>query len=313
MKKRNLTQAILLGAAACLLTGGIFWQDRKDARALTGTDSLGQEYDLSTDYLVTQYADATGQHGSFYTIENEAAFYIIDGGWAGNAEAVRAVIAQHGNVVDGWFLSHPHQDHAGALNEILKDPQNIEIVTLYDNSYDYDFISEMGEPYDDISIMDTFYALTYNAPNLVHLHRGDRLDLNGLTVDVYNAFDGDVIANCGDEEDYQNNASLMLMISGAEDRMLFCSDIKYNMEGYLRASLSADQLSCKYIQVGHHGNWSLSEDFYSLCNADVFFFDAPAGITDSPDYPASSFKANLLTEGKQVFDFTTAPNRVVLK
>lgn len=48
-------------------------------------DSTGYTPDPATEYLVTQYADATGVQGTFYTITNDATLIIIDGGWADNA------------------------------------------------------------------------------------------------------------------------------------------------------------------------------------------------------------------------------------
>lgn len=276
------------------------------------TDSLGQAYDLSADYLVTQYADFTGQHGSFYTIENDQSLIIIDGGWNGNADFVRSVIADHNNTVDAWIISHPHQDHAGAFNAIAADLQDIKIKQIYDNGFDYDFIKASGEPYDDILIMETYHTLTADADNVTHLRRGDEFTICGLTVTVLNAFDDIVIEQCGGEKDYQNNASLMLRITNKTDSILFCSDIKYDMERYF-SSISEQLLSCKYVQTGHHGNWSFSEDFYLNTNADVFFFDAPSAITENPDYPASSLKQSLSEKKKTVQDFATAPNFVVLK
>lgn len=66
-------------------------------------DSTGYTPDPATEYLVTQYADATGVQGTFYTITNDTTLIIIDGGWADNASAVREVIAAHGNHVNAWF------------------------------------------------------------------------------------------------------------------------------------------------------------------------------------------------------------------
>ncbi len=276
-------------------------------------DSLGQAYDLSTDYLVTQYADATGQHGCFYTIENESSFLIFDGGWAGNADAVRDVIAAHGNHVSAWIISHPHQDHAGAFNVIMADPGEIVVDEIYDNGFDYDFIEASGEPYDDLAIMETFHALTQDVPYVTHLKRGDSLTVCGLTFDVYNAYDDVVLANVGGEKDYQNNASLLLRIRNQEDSILFCSDIKYDMNAFLSANLTPEMLSSTYVQLGHHGNWSLDEDFYARTGAGVFFLDAPSNISDNPDFPASTLKADLLAQNKTVLDYSTAPHSVVLK
>ena len=52
-------------------------------------DSTGYTPDPATEYLMTQYADATGVQGTFYTITNDTTLIIIDGGWADNASAVK--------------------------------------------------------------------------------------------------------------------------------------------------------------------------------------------------------------------------------
>lgn len=275
-------------------------------------DYTGQEIDLSNEYVITQYSDASGVQASIYTIENEDYFLIIDGGWAENEGALREIIAAHGNQVDAWIISHPHKDHAGAFNAIYADPQGITISAIYDNGVDYDFIESVGEPYDDITVMETYYALTKDEPQVIHLKRGDVIEVCGLTLEILNAFDQAVLDHAGHEKDYQNNASLLFRISGQEQSMLFCSDIKYDMNDYLLEAYG-DSITCDYIQVGHHGNWSFSDEFYEKTGASVFFIDAPESITEVPDFPASKLKDDLIAKGKTVLDFSSAPNAVTLK
>lgn len=307
MKKRICLSTLLL-ILFTLLIGLAAWFSYQKSRM----DSTGHIPDPDTEYLITQYADATGVQGTFYTITNNDTLIIIDGGWAGNADAVRKVIAEHNNTVDAWIISHPHQDHAGAFNVIYSNPGDITIKAIYDNGFDYDFIEAAGEPYDDITVMETFHALTKDAGNVTHLKRGDNIALAGdLTLSVFNAWDDSVISNIGDEKDYQNNASLLFKISGTTNSMLFCSDIKYDMNDYL-LSTYRDDISCDYIQTGHHGNWSFSDEFYEAAGAACAFIDAPSSITENPDFPASSLKAFLQKKGT-VFDFSTAPNSVTLK
>lgn len=276
------------------------------------SDFTGYTPDLTKEYLITQYPDATGQQGTFYTISNDEFLMIIDGGWAENETNVRRVIEQHGNVVDAWIVSHPHQDHAGAFNAIYANPGGITIRQVYDNGFDYDFIKSEGEPYDDITVMETYYALTKDAGNVTHLKRGDELTVCDLTLNVLNAYDEIVLYTVGEEKDYQNNASLLFTLSGKTNRMLFCSDIKYDMDEYL-LNACGDAIVCDYVQTGHHGNWSFSDAFYEKTGASVFFIDAPAEITDNPDFPASTLKTSLLEKEKTVLDFSTAPNTVTLK
>ncbi len=275
-------------------------------------DAAGHAPDLSREYLVTQYPDATGVQGTFYTITNDSSLIIIDGGWAENESAVRNIIAKHGNVVDAWILSHPHRDHAGAFNAICASPEGITIKEIYDNGFDFDFIESAGEPYDDITVMETYHSLTKDAANVTHLTRGDTFSVCGLTFSVLNAYDDLVLSSVGDEKDYQNNASLLLMVSSENSRMLFCSDIKYDMDSVLLEQC-ADSLACDYVQTGHHGNWSFSDAFYEATGASVFFFDAPPEITENPDFPASTLKKSLLEKKKTVLDFSTAPNYITLK
>lgn len=307
MNKKPLLSAGLLTVFTLLFVCLVFLQS-----SVPVTDSTGYTPDLSKEYLVTQYSDATGVQATFYTIESEESFIIIDGGWTDNAEALRKVIAKHGNHVDAWILSHPHKDHAGAFNEIYANPGKITIDAIYDNGFDYDFIESVGEPYDDITIMETYYTLTKDADNIAHLKRGDRLTICGLTFDIYNAYDDIVLYTVGEEQDYQNNASLLFKVSSKNSSMLFCSDIKYDMDSYLLTTYR-EELSCDYVQTGHHGNWSFSEEFYDATDASIYFIDAPESITDNVDFPASELKKRLLEKGKTVLDFKSAPNSVTLR
>ena len=265
-----------------------------------------------TGYTVTQYPGSTGYQGSFYTITDAAGHLIvIDGGWAMDADYVRGVIERYGNHVDAWIISHPHQDHAGAFNEIMAEPRGITVQTIYDNGFDYDFIESVGEPYDDIAIMENYQALTKNAGNVVHLKRGDVLDVCGLQLEVLNAYDDIVLENAGAEADYQNNASLLLLVSAEQSSMLFCSDIKYNMESCLMQALEA--VRCDYVQVAHHGNWGFSLETYLKLGAKGYFFDAPPGIVDVESFPAFALKRDLIGAGKETYDFYTGENKIILE
>lgn len=295
-----------------IFIAGIIFGVLLSAMSAPEKDSTGYTPDLNEEYLVTQYPDATGVQATFYTISNKDSLIIIDGGWEDNADAVRKVIKDHGGYVDAWIISHPHKDHAGAFNAILADPDGITIGQIYDNGFDYEFIKNAGEPYDDIAIMETYFRQTGVLSNVTHLQRGDVVSICGLTFSVLNAYDDIVLNNVGEELDYQNNASLLLKVESANTSMLFCSDIKYDMDPVL-LELCGDALSCDYVQVGHHGNWSFSDAFYEKTNASVFFIDAPETLTENPDFPASLLKDSLLGKEKTVLDFCTAPNTVTLK
>lgn len=152
-----MNRRIVIFALLCVLAlGGI-------SAAVHMHNETGNQAEMNADgCIITQYSDATGRQANCYTITNSGHLIIIDGGWVENAPALRKVIAQNGNHVDAWFISHTHSDHVGAFNVIYADPQGVTIDRIYDNGYDYEFIKESGEPYDSMGLepLETFHNLT---------------------------------------------------------------------------------------------------------------------------------------------------------
>lgn len=258
-----------------------------------------------TGWKVTQYADISGAQASFYTIENsDGRLIIIDGGWAANEQNVRDVIRQHRSHVDAWIISHPHQDHAGAFNKIYADLQGISIDKIYDSPIDYETVKKAGEKWDDLKIFEEYLNVTAGANNITHLNRGDIFELFDLKIEVFNAYDQYVLDNSGD---ITNDSSLMFKVSSINKSMIFCTDIKYQMEDTI-AGMYKDRLSCDCIQAAHHGNWSFSEEFYDMTGAKTVFFDSPAWIIQDSQYPAYDLKAHFDSLGVISVDQTTAPN-----
>ena len=296
MKQKKITKAFMLViiAVICLIlaAAAIYIYSIKKENSFEG-------------WKVTQYADLSGAQGTFYTLENaEGRFIIIDGGWAANEQRVRDAIKMHNNHVDAWIISHPHQDHAGAFNKIYADPQGITIDRIYDSPIDYDVVKNAGEKWDDLQVFEDYMKVTSGAGNITHLNRGDTFELFGLNVQVFNAYDRYVLEISGD---ITNDSSLMFKISSKNKSMIFCGDIKYQMEDTI-LEMYKDQLSCDYIQAAHHGNWSFSEEFYDLTGAETIIFDSPSWIIQDEQYPAHALKAHFDSRGVTSVDQTTSPN-----
>lgn len=57
---------------------------------------------------------------------------VIDGGWEADADKLSSLILQQGGKVDAWLITHPHEDHVGALYTILNDTgRKIKIDKIY--------------------------------------------------------------------------------------------------------------------------------------------------------------------------------------
>lgn len=285
---------------------------QEDGHSDGAEDSSDGTTDSADDCVITIYPSATGVQVNKYTITYNGKLIIIDGGWEADADSFRELIAMHGNHVDAWIITHPHKDHAGAFNAIMTDPQGITVGTIYDNSYDYDFIEEMGEPYDDIEVMETFHELTKDADNVVHLKRDDVVDICGLKFEIFNAFDEVVIENIKEDKDYQNNAALIMKLTHNDESFLFTSDVKDNLNDYLFETYG-ERLKCTYVQMSHHGNWGFSYEMYSYMDAEGYYFDLPRSFfEDGSTYPAKTLREQLYIDGKKTYDLDDAPHIIRL-
>jgi beta-lactamase superfamily II metal-dependent hydrolase len=265
---------------------------------------------ISGGYTLTQYYDITGGQASFYTLtDNAGHLIVIDGGWADNAEYVRQTIRYYGNHVDLWILTHPHQDHIGAFNEIYANPDGITIDQIYDSPVDYDTVKNQ-EKWDDITVFEKYLELTANAGNVTHLGRGDEFTALGLHFQVFNSYDENVTRV---SDDITNDSSLVFKVSSTSGSVsvLFMGDIKYQMEDTLE-NLYGSQLDADYIQAGHHGNWSMSFEFYEAHAKKGILMDAPSWITTDSTYPAYELVNEIKSHGLDLYDHSTAPNRIAL-
>lgn len=261
-------------------------------------------------WLVTQYGDKNGAQHMFYTAQDaDGHLIVIDGGWTTEADYVRSVIKSLGKHVDAWFITHPHQDHAGAFTEIYKKPGKITIDKVYAVDMAAPEVCMEKAPWDETAVYDEWLKL--DIAQLSFVHAGDAFDVAGLSVEIFNAYDGYVYDL---SKDLLNDGSMMFKISANEESMLFCADVGKSMSKYL-LNTWGDSLKADYIQMGHHGNGGLKRAFYESVGAKGAFFDSPEWLMQDTSGRYTTMKnAALMAEyGAAVYSFSTAPNQIVLK
>ena len=98
----------------------------------TPPEVTGAPEDTGAVWTLTQHADTSGLQCMFYTLHNEEDGYLIvvDGGNPENEAHVRDVIRENGGVVNAWFVTHFHGDHASVFNAVYADPGDISIESV---------------------------------------------------------------------------------------------------------------------------------------------------------------------------------------
>lgn len=262
---------------------------------------------------IAQFPSTTNNQAMFYTIETRGKLIVVDGGWAEEAEYVKAVIGERGGHVDAWILTHPHLDHIGAFNAVMTDPDGITVDRIYTQEMDFESYRDRAHAWDREDVFEDFYEIISGLNNVEYLHNGDSMELFGLKVEVFNAYDKE-ITNAVTEDIY-NDGSLMFKITKSKESMLFCADVGVTMSDTIIEEYG-DKLKCDYIQMGHHGNGGLSEKFYRMTSPKAAFFDAPDWLMNPKDgstYTTPQNREIMESQGARIYAYDTAPNQIRLR
>ncbi len=259
---------------------------------------------------ITRYGNASGGQLMCYTIEDQNGnLAIIDGGYKSDAAMLREIIRKHNDHVSAWIITHPHPDHVGALNAILSAPGNIRIDQIYTVPVNDERYRETAQSYDRFDVYETFRNLTKNVDNISYVSENEEFDLLGLHMKVLHAWD-----ETTDElsVDLCNNGSMVFVLEGKQEKMLFLSDMQSEAEGYL-LERHKDELQTDYVQASHHGNWGATLSFYGALSPRTVFMDAPDWLLrENAGYDAHILKGFFESRGIPVLTFSSAPNVIRL-
>jgi beta-lactamase superfamily II metal-dependent hydrolase len=202
---------------------------------------------LTSDYVGNSYV---------FLMEN-GKVAVMDGGLKEETPYLRGFLAALGNEVEAWFISHPHHDHLGALNEILEDPGDIRIKTIYHSELPAGYYHKYDKYYD--SLTDIYYH---------------NLRQSGLQVVSY--------TEAGAIKVWDNKKS-----------MLFLGDLAEEGGDLLLKSPFRDDLDCDYVQMAHHGQKGVRKEFYRSFKFRACLWPTPLWLYDNDrgeGFNTSTFK-----------------------
>lgn len=211
----------------------------------------------------------SGQQISIVIESNEGQLIVVDGGLKTNAPYLSKYIKARGGKVSAWLLTHPHEDHVGALSVILEqqkvaghpDYYNIDPGQIYFSFAPYPFYEQYEQSYRLPMIKEVMDDLAAYPAEKKHENseRGTTFSYGNVSVEVLNTAYSIPI-------DSGNNSSICYMITINGKKLLITGDLPYEAAGKLLEELPAEKLKADIVQMAHHGQHGGSFAFYSTVN-----------------------------------------------
>jgi beta-lactamase superfamily II metal-dependent hydrolase len=200
---------------------------------------------------------------------------VIDGGMPGDAPYLRGFLAALGNHVDVWFLSHPHDDHMGAITEILNKPGDLKIGRIYASMPDAKWIREVvtADEQDAIALFQK--SLGAAGKTAIDLKLGQTMNIDGVKFEVLGVRNSEIHPNP------LNNSSIVLRVSDSAKSILFLGDLGPEGGEKLLRGKYAGRLHADYVQMAHHGQNGVGLPVYEAIRPTYCLWPTPTWLWDN--------------------------------
>ena len=198
---------------------------------------------------------------------------VVDGGWEADATKLSELILQQGGKVDAWLITHPHEDHVGALCAILNDAsRKIRIDKIYCSLATPDWYRQVSPTGAGIAdkLLSAFTKLPVGTVTNT-IGRGREINIDDVNISVLN--NRGVYTYNG-----VNNSSMVYKIRVSGQSILILGDLAYDGGKDLIKTCTAAELKSDIVQMAHHGQQGVDQDAYTLIAPTTCLWPSPAWL-----------------------------------
>lgn len=261
MKRREFFQLAAPAVAALAMPNMTFAAD--DKKQPTGR------------FTLWQLPPQTHSQNMAYVLRSDGGrLIVVDGGTSGDAGYLRGFLAALGNHVDAWFITHAHDDHFSALTAILKKPGKLQIDKIYASLPDDEWIKK-HEPAELGPALAFNRAVKDSARTVAELQPGQVLHVDGIRIEILGIKNPEITSNA------INNSCVVMRVSDRDKRVLFTADLGTEGGRKLMAGPYAKKLAANYVQMAHHGQNGVDENFYKAVGAKRCLWPTPRWLWDN--------------------------------
>lgn len=261
MDRRTFLRIATLVAAVC---------------SLPGTCLAGDPEPGAGGFTLWQLASQTPSQMMGYVLRTTGGkVMVIDGGTTGDAPYLRGLLGTLGNHVDAWFLSHAHSDHCDAVTAILNDPAGISIDRMYGSLPPEAWI-EKHEPSELGSAQAFNRAVKQSGREVLELTPGQTLRLDNIQIEILGIRNPEITTGS-----VINNSSVVMRVTGRDKAILFTGDLGAEGGRKLMQSPYRPRLRADYVQMAHHGQNGVDEEFYRAVAPRYCLWPTPRWLWDN--------------------------------
>lgn len=206
---------------------------------------------------------------SFGIRDKNGKFIMIDGGNVEEGRYLENFLVSNGIIVNEWFITHAHSDHIDALTYILKSGK-VKIERIYFNFPPVKWLY-FTEPDSEQSTEAFLNAVKTSGAEVISPKKGESFDFGdisfkALTNPEENTGDGII-----------NNSSLVLRMDTPGISVLFLGDLEISGGQRLMKDFP-EEIKCEGVQMAHHGQHGVSEEFYDFVKPQYCFWPTPTWL-----------------------------------
>lgn len=262
-EKTSLSRREFLLSSA--LTAGAIGLSSLPASAAPGTGHGKSGFTL---WQIPSHKDTIGNSYVFRTSGGKV--IVMDGGFPEEAFTLRGFLGALGNEVEAWFISHPHDDHMGALSEILPNPQDLRIRHIYHSRPPEAVIEAEPQCLKPTRLYYERLAAT-NIPVTDIQEPGQVFTFDDMNLKILS------VANDFTVNPY-NNSSMIMRVWDKKKSIVFLGDAGVECGQKALAGPYRADLDCDYLQMAHHGQNGCDEDFYRTIKFRACLWPTPTWV-----------------------------------
>ncbi|MBQ2684310.1 MAG: MBL fold metallo-hydrolase [Thermoguttaceae bacterium] len=218
---------------------------------------------------------------SYILLCDDDSLIVVDGGMPGDADYLVEMIRKihPDGHVNAWYLSHPHIDHFGALSQILQDEQKRSLVMIDKLYYNFPerpwFVERASEG--EVDEFDFWEKSEPWRPEHIVPAPGEKHTYGSVTIETLNDYDPDNRANV------VNNASIVYRVETPNTSILFLGDLGVEGGERLLTLVPDEKLKADYVQMAHHGQRGVNEQFYGHVRPTACLWPTPDWLWSNRD------------------------------